>query len=96
MIPTTLQRYVLRETLRVALLASVALSAIIFVGAGADLASRGVNVVQLWSLAPFLLAYSLPYAVPCALLVAVVFVFGRLSGANEITAIRSADRKSVV
>ena len=88
MIPTTLQRYVLRETLRVALLAAIALSAIIFVGVGVSMVQRGVSVVQLWGLIPFLVAFSLPYAVPCALLVAAVFVFGRLSGSNEITAIR--------
>ena len=90
MIPTTLQRYVLRETLHVALLATVALTAIIFVGTGISLVNHGLSVVQLRGIVPYIFAFSLPFAVPMALLLASVFVFGRLSGANEITAIRSS------
>ena len=41
MIPSTLQRYVLRDILRVALLAGVALTGIIFVGMGVSLVNKG-------------------------------------------------------
>lgn len=72
----------------VALLSTVALTGIIFVGGSVSLVNKGLSVVQLRSLVPFLVTFSLPYALPTALLVASVFVFGRLSGANEITAMR--------
>jgi len=90
LIPTTLQRYVLRETARVALLSAVALTGIIFAGMGVSLVNKGLNIVQLRSIVPFIATFSLPYALPTALLLASVFVFGRLSGANEITAVRGS------
>ncbi len=90
MIPTTLQRYVLRETLRVALLSAVALTGIIFVGMGVSLVNKGLSIVQLRDIVPYIFLYSLPYALPMAMLVASVFVFGRLSGDNELTAVRSS------
>ena len=90
LIPTMLQRYVLREMLRVALLSALALTAIIFVGMSVSRVQQGLNVVQLRGLIPYIAAFSLPYALPTALLVASVFVFGRLSGANELTAVASS------
>jgi len=88
--PTILQRYVLRELLYVAFLAVLALTGMIFVGMAVSLMRAGLSAVQLRSVAPYVLAYSLPYALPCAFLVATVFVFGRLSGQNELSAIRGS------
>ena len=90
LIPSMLQRYVLRETVRVALISVAALTGIIFVGMGVSLVRQGLSVVQLRSVFQYVLAFSLPYALPTALLVTSVFVYGRLSGANEINAIRSS------
>ena len=90
MIPTTLQRYVLKETLRVAALAILALTGMIFVGMSVELVHKGLSVIQLRNLLPFVFAHSLPYALPSSFLVASVFVFGRLSGHNEISAIRAS------
>jgi len=87
LIPTRLQRYVLRETVYVALLSALALTAIVFVGMSVSRVQRGLNVMQLRGLIGYIFAFSLPYALPSALLVASVFTFGRLSGANELTAI---------
>ncbi|GEM_PF-2349906 len=88
MIPARLQWYVLREMLRVALISAVALTAVIFVGMSLSLMRRGLNVLQLYSVLPYAATMSLPYALPCAFLLGSVFVFGRLSGSNEINAIR--------
>ncbi len=88
--PTILQRYVLRELLCVALLAVLALTSMIFIGMAVSLVQAGLSVVQLRSVAPYVLGFSLPYALPCAFLVASVFVFGRLSGQNEISAMRGS------
>ena len=89
MIFTTLQRYILREILRVAILAIIALTGIIFVGMAVELVRKGLSVLQLRDMIPFVVAHSLPYAMPAAFLVAVVLVFGRLSGNNEISAVRA-------
>lgn len=88
MIPARLQWYVLREILRVAFIAAVALTAVVFVGMSLSLMRRGLNILQVYDALPYAAAMSLPYALPCAFLLAVVFVFGRLSGSNEITAMR--------
>ncbi len=88
--PTILQRYIVLETLRVALLAVLALTGIIFVGMAVELIQEGISIVQLRGLLPFVFAHSLPYALPASFLVASVFVFGRLSGHNEINAMRAS------
>ena len=87
MIPSKLQRYVLRETIYIALLSTLALTAIFFIGMSVVRVQRGLSIIQLRGMAVYVLLFSLPYAVPTALLVTSVFVFGRLSGANELTAI---------
>jgi len=87
LIPSTLQRYVLKETFRVAALSFLALTGMIFIGMAVELIRSGLSVIQLRDLIPYVLAYTLPYALPSSLLVACVFVFGRMSGQNEISAI---------
>ncbi|MCJ7796302.1 MAG: LptF/LptG family permease, partial [Thermoleophilia bacterium] len=72
-----------------ALVSVVALTAMMFVGMSVSLMRRGISVVQLADIFPYVAALSLPYALPMAFLLASVFVFGRLSGHNEITAMRS-------
>jgi len=88
LIPARLQWYVLREMLRVTLISAVALTAVIFVGMSLSLMRRGLNILQLYEVLPYALTMSLPYSLPCAFLLGSVFVFGRLSGGNEINAIR--------
>jgi len=83
-----LQRYVLREMIRVFVLSVCALTGIIFLGFTVSLLHAGLNVIQLRPFVPYLLLHSLPYAVPTGLLIAAVLTFGRLSGDNEITAMR--------
>lgn len=80
----------LREALKVALICVVALTAMMFVGMSVSLMRSGVNVIQLGIVLPYVAAFSLPYALPAACLLASVFVFGRLSANNEITALKSS------
>lgn len=88
LIPARLQWYVLRDLLRVACISAVALTAVIFVGMSLSLMRRGFNILQVYDVLPYAAAMSLPYAMPCAFLLGSVFVFGRLSGGNEINAMR--------
>ena len=90
LIPTLIQRYVLRQILYVAVISLVALTAIIFVGFSVSLIGQGLNVLQIYYVIPYVTILSLPYALPSAFLLAAVFVFGRLSGHNEITAMSSS------
>lgn len=90
MIPVRLQWYVLREVIRVAFLSVLALTGIIFIGLSVSLLRAGVSIVQIHDVIPYALAMSLPLAAPSGFLLAAVFVFGRLSGQNEITALRGS------
>lgn len=90
MFPGKLQQYVLRELLYVAVLSLIALTSIIFVGMSASLVQGGLSVIQLADVIPYVVALSLPYALPSALLLASVFVFGRLGAQNELSAMRSS------
>jgi len=85
-----LQRYVLRETFRVVAISLLALTAIIFVGVSVEMVREGLSIVQLRSILPFILAYSLPFAMPASFLVGSVFSFGRMSGQNELSAMRAS------
>jgi len=84
-----LPRYVLRETLRVFLLAATAVSGIIFISFSVRLLNRGLNVVQLRGAAPYIILMGLPFALPSGLLIATVLTFGRMSGDNELIAARA-------
>lgn len=83
----TLQRYVLRETFKVFLLATVAVSAVLSVSFCVRLLNRGMDLgSQLLDVLPYVFLFTLPFAVPCGILIASVLTFGRLTGENEILA----------
>ncbi len=84
-----LPRYVLTELLSAFVLAIVIIQLLLLAGLSVKLVYRGLSVDQLARLAPYLMLLALPHALPAALLTASVMTFGRLSGDNEITAVRS-------
>lgn len=85
-----LPRYVLRELLAAFVLSLVLIVSLVIAGLALQLIYRGLDVVLLRQIVPYLVLYALPHALPAALLTAAVMAFGRLSGDNEITAIRSS------
>lgn len=89
-IPSLLQRYVLREIVAVVAVSALALTAIFFIGFSVSFARAGLSVVQLYYVVPYVLMLSLPYALPAAFLLGSVLVFGRLSGRFEIDAMRAS------
>src|SRR5438552_3433722 len=87
----TLQRYILWELLRIFILALVGLSSIVVMaGIVQETSQQGLGPEHIVLLIPLLLPSTLPYTVPATMLFAVAVVYGRLSGDNEITAIKSA------
>ncbi len=85
-----LPRYVLRELLASLVLALVLILLMLIAGLSVQLVYQGLTVSQLGRLIPFLALLALPHTLPAALLTSSVMTFGRLSGDNEITAIRSS------
>ncbi len=83
-------RYVLREVLQVFLVTLVALTALmVLIGAIKEAINQGLGIAQIVLLIPYLLPNALMFAVPGTILFSVAIVYGRMSSANEIVAIKS-------
>ena len=85
-----LTRYVLREIGQVFLVTLVSLTTLmVMIGAVREAIAQGLGIVQIVQLLPFLLPNALMFAVPGTILFSVSSVYGRMSGANEIVALKS-------
>lgn len=85
-----LSRYVLIELLKVFLVALTVLTAVIMlVGVVREAASQGLGPAQIARLAPYILPDALRFSVPGTLLFAACSVYGRMSGSNEMLAVKS-------
>jgi lipopolysaccharide export system permease protein len=85
-----LTRYVLREVCQVFLVTLVALTTfMILVGAVQVAIAEGLGAKQIVLALPYLLPQALMFAVPGTILFAVSIVYGRMSAANEIVALKS-------
>ncbi len=83
-------RYVLAELLRVFLLALACLTALVLVfGVAREALREGLGASALLRLIPYLLPDALRYTIPATVLFAVAVVYGRLSGTNELLALKS-------
>lgn len=85
----TLPSYILRETVKIFLIATAAVTGVVFVSFSVRLLHQHLNIVQFRSAIPYVILFSLPYAVPCSLLIATVLSFGRFASDNEYLAARA-------
>jgi lipopolysaccharide export system permease protein len=58
-------------------------------GAVVEASRSGLAPLTIVRLLPYLIAPSLPFTIPCSLLLAVTYVFGTMSGNNEIVALKA-------
>ena len=89
-VTTKLSRYVSKELLKTLVPAFMALALIMILGFCMQLLHEGLDVVRLPGLLPPVFIYAIPLVLPPAFLTAVITVFGRLSGDNEILAMQAA------
>ena len=83
-------RYVLREIGLVFLVTLFSLTTLmVMIGAVREAIAQGLGITQIIQLLPFLLPNALMFAVPGTILFSVSSVFGRMSGSNEIVALKS-------
>jgi lipopolysaccharide export system permease protein len=91
---TTFDRHFLREWLTILALVLVATCGLLFVQVAYDdfhnLREAGARGLDFWKYALVTVPSFLAIALPLALLVSVMFVLGKLRGANELTAMRAA------
>ncbi len=86
----TLNRYVLLEVLRTFLLTMIILTLFLTIVGGVRKGLKaGLSPVLIIQVFPYVLPEMLLFTIPGALLVAVTTVFGRLSAANELVALKS-------
>jgi lipopolysaccharide export system permease protein len=85
-----LTRYVLGEICKVFLVTLTSLTLLmILIGAVREALAQGLGAAQIVQLLPYLLPNALIFAVPGTILFSVSSVYGRMSGANEIVALKS-------
>lgn len=86
-----LPRAIFLEVLFVTALALAGVTGIVLIlGTVLEAGKSGLDPVSLVRLLPYVVIPSLPYTIPVSLLFACTFVFGRMSGANEIVALKSS------
>jgi lipopolysaccharide export system permease protein len=84
-------RYVFWDLLQVFLVALSALTLfMLVVGLVKEAQQQGLGLVQILALVPYVLPEAMRFAVPGTMLFAVASVFGRMSAANEVTALKAA------
>jgi lipopolysaccharide export system permease protein len=84
-------RYVLFDLLQVFLVALSALTLfMLVVGLVREAQQQGLGLIQILMLVPYVLPEAMRFAVPGTMLFAVASVFGRMSAANEVTALKAA------
>jgi lipopolysaccharide export system permease protein len=85
-----LPRYVLIELLKVFAVTVTSLTTLMMlVGVAKEAIEQGLGLVQVLQMLPYILPNALLFALPGSTLFAVSIVYGRMSGANEIVAIKS-------
>lgn len=83
-------KYVLGDLLKIFLLSLGSLTLVLLiVGVVREAASEGLGLAQIVQLIPYILPDALRYTMPATVLFATASVYGRLSGCNEVVALKS-------
>ena len=86
----TLPRYVLTEVIKVFVVSVTALTLLVVLGfVGREATAQGLPLVPTLRLIPYFLPETLRVTVPMTLLLSCTTVFSRISGANEIVAVKA-------
>lgn len=89
--PTHLTRYVLIEILKIFVVSLVALTLLILlIGVGRELVRRGLGVLAVIQLLPFVLPISLQFAFPATALFSVCCVYGRMAADGEVATVKAS------
>ena len=85
-----LTRYIVFDLLAVFLLTLTAMTGIVFfVLMGKEAVEKGLGLVPLLRLLPYMLPQAMQFAVPGTMLLATTTVYGRISSSNEVVALKS-------
>ncbi|WP_236622112.1 LptF/LptG family permease [Novipirellula maiorica] len=91
LIPSRLTRYILFEILKIFVVSLIALTLmILMVGVGRELLRRGLGVVAIVQLLPYILPISLQFAFPATALFSVCCVYGRMAADGEVSTVKAS------
>ncbi len=89
--PSRLTRYVLMEILKIFIVSLIALTLLILmIGVGRELLRRGLGVVAIVQLLPYVLPISLQFAFPATALFSVCCVYGRMAADGEVATVKAS------
>lgn len=89
--PSRLTRYVLLEILKIFVVSLIALTLLILlIGVGRELLRRGLGMVAVIQLLPFVLPISLQFAFPATALFSVCCVYGRMAADGEVATVKAS------
>ncbi len=89
--PSRLTRYVLIEILKIFAVSLVALTLLILlIGVGRELLRRGLGLVAVIQLLPYVLPISLQFAFPATALFSVCCVYGRMAADGEVATVKAS------
>lgn len=87
---TRLTRYLLREVLGVFFLTLIGMTAVMMIaGVLQEALRQGLGIAPILKIIPYLLPNALRFAVPGTILFAACIVYGRISSANEVVAVKA-------
>lgn len=90
-VPTRLTRYVLLEILKIFFVSLFALTLLILlIGVGRELVRRGLGVMAVIQLLPYVLPISLQFAFPATALFSVCCVYGRMAADGEVATVKAS------
>lgn len=84
-----LPSYLLRELFKTFIPAFFGFGFLIILGLTIQLLHKGLDIIDIRVIIPYLMLYACPDALPISFLAATVMTYGRLSASNEIVAIRT-------
>lgn len=85
-----LPRYVLKELFNTFVPAFLGFGFLMMLGLTIQLMHKGLDIIDIRIIIPYLMLYACPNTLPISLLTAAVLSYGRLSSTNEIIAIRTS------
>ncbi len=86
----TITRYIFQEILKTFLIALIALTLVLIIGVLVkEAVSKGIPIKHVVKLVPYVIIKMSPISIPMALLMAVTTFFAKMSGNNEIVALKS-------
>ncbi len=85
-----LPSYLLKELFKTFIPALCGFGFLIILGLTIQLLHKGLDIIDIRAIIPYLMLYACPDALPVAFLAAIVLSYGRLSGTNELVAIRTS------